>query len=516
MIAIIMGSFYSVNAQVHVNTLEQLHNAVQGSDQEIIMQAGNYNLEDLNVRIRVITCSGSNNTINLTGVYISVPVGCIKETYFIVSGNNNTVIGGEIEDVYRSGLTEVTDFSAYNQDRNNFAYGLSGAAVMTVSGADNLIDGIKLTVRGSFPYGYGSTYGINQYNTFGLDKRCGLLINGARNTVDNVEIQQRALGHALYMQGDADNTLIKNTLVEGRVRATAELYDENQPYDLPSRSGFVMPYEDDRPIPRDEVLSLCEDGFRQYTGVGSVTLENSTAKKMRGGVRFYLGGAATVTNTTSIDCGNTNWNMPHNGIVTKSSGNFAYAPLSDFRLSRNNMNIEWTIIPSPNATGPHNLVDVLGSKHNIVFHRTPGPIDTDLRPIVITGDDSTIINETEYPIILESGAVRNTIVSCGSVTDNGRDNIISECDNPILSVENSNVAFSNKPIMYPSIVSSLTIIENAENSVLSIYDVNGSRVFTVNILSNSEVVNLSSLAKGVYLANVITDSTKRILKLIKE
>ena len=184
MIAIIMGSFYSVNAQVHVNTLEQLHNAVQGSDQEIIMQAGNYNLEDLNVRIRVITCSGSNNTINLTGVYISVPVGCIKETYFIVSGNNNTVIGGEIEDVYRSGLTEVTDFSAYNQDRNNFAYGLSGAAVMTVSGADNLIDGIKLTVRGSFPYGYGSTYGINQYNTFGLDKRCGLLINGARNTVD--------------------------------------------------------------------------------------------------------------------------------------------------------------------------------------------------------------------------------------------------------------------------------------------------------------------------------------------
>ena len=54
-ITIAMISFYSGNAQVNVNTLEQLRTAVLESDQEIIMQAGNYNLEDLNVRIKIFT-----------------------------------------------------------------------------------------------------------------------------------------------------------------------------------------------------------------------------------------------------------------------------------------------------------------------------------------------------------------------------------------------------------------------------------------------------------------------------
>lgn len=510
-----MMSFYSAKAQVNVNSLEGLRTAVQGSDQEIIMQAGNYNLEDLNVRIREITCSGSNNTINLTGVYVAVPVGSISETYFVISGNNNTVIGGEFEDVYRSGITEIIDFSAYNQDRNNLANGL-GDANVEVSGTDNLIDGLKLTVRGSFPYGYGSMYGINGTNIFGLDKHSGLVINGPRNTLDNVELQQRAFGHGIFMQGDADETVIKNTLVEGRVRPTGDLYQENKAYDLPSRAGFKMPYEDNRALPTDEVHSLSEDGIRQYTGVGSITVENCTVKKMRGGIRLYLGGKATVTNSASIDCGTTNWNLPNNAVVTKSSGNFAYASLSDFRLSRNGMNIEWTIIPSPHATGPHNLVDLLGSNHNIVFHRTPGPIDTDLRPIVISGDNSTIVNETEYPIILESGAVNNTIISCGSVTDNGRNNVISECDTPILSVENSNIDISNKPIMYPNPVGSITTIKYAENSILSIYDLKGVKVFTKVVLDEREVIDLSSLATGIYFADVKGVSSKEGMKLIKK
>ncbi|MCH6259535.1 hypothetical protein MLD52_23465, partial [Puniceicoccaceae bacterium K14] len=90
------------------------------------------------------------------------------------------------------------------------------------------------------------------------------------------------------------------------------------------------------------------------------------------------------------------------------------------------MDIEWTIIPSPHAVGPHNLCDVLGNGHTIVFHRTEGPIDENLRPIVVTGSNSTIRNETEYPIILESTATGNTIISVGPVTDNGSDNVI--CD----------------------------------------------------------------------------------------
>ena len=441
MMSILLTSFYSLNAQTKVNSLAEFREIIQESNKEIILEPGQYNLEDLDSDSRIISFSGSNNTIDLSGVHIKVPVGIIRESYILVPGSNNTIKGGEIEDIYRNGLTEITDFVAYHQDGNNLAYGLRGAAVMTVSGENNLINGIKLTVRGSHLYGYGSMYGINQYNTFGMNKRCGLLINGAKNTLDNVEVQMRAFGHGIYMQGEADETVIKNSLVEGRVRAYADLYKETDPnsfpyrsdYKLPETSGtdYDMPFSSSvLPIPTDEVFSLSEDGIRAYTGTGSVIVENCTVKKMRGGIRLYLGGKATVTNSLAIDCGSTNFNLSADSSIANSSGNFAYAPLSDFRLGRSRMDIELTIIPSPNAEGSHNIADIQGNNHNIIFHRTPGAIDTTTRAIVVTGNNSTIVNETEYSIILEEGTSGNKITSCGKVTDKGSNSVdnSNDCD----------------------------------------------------------------------------------------
>ena len=87
-----------------------------------------------------------------------------------------------------------------------------------------------------------------------------------------------------------------------------------------------------------------------------------------------------------------------------------------------------TILPSPHAVGSHNVADILGSNHNIIFHRSEGPIDTDLRPIVVEGDNSTIRNETEYAIVLQSSASGNTVVSFGPVTDLGTDNKVSRME----------------------------------------------------------------------------------------
>jgi len=430
MIAIVMVTLYSGNAQTIVNSLTELRSAVQKDNQNIVMTPGSYNLADMPNGSRVIACSGSGNTINLTGVHVIAPVGVIRATYITMSGNNNTWIGGEFEDVYSNGMTEVTDFIAYNNDKTNFASGLNGGdrnVVLNIWGADNLFKDLKLTTRGSFPYGYGSMYGINGTNTFGLDKRGGILITSANVTLDGIEIQHRSFSHGIIMQEGSENTVIKNCLVEGRVRLGSELYLEGEG-SLPYRSDYLMPHSGNIPIPKDDYFSLSEDGIRSYKGSGTVIVENCTVKKMRGGIRLYLGGSATVTNSTSIDCGSVNWNMPSGGTITNSSGNFAYAPLSDFRLSRSNMDIEWTIIPSPHATGPHNIADVLGNNHNIVFHRTPGPLDNCTRPIVVSGDNSTIINETEYTIILESTASGNKITSCGPVIDNGTGNTITKMD----------------------------------------------------------------------------------------
>ncbi|WP_434035568.1 carbohydrate-binding protein [Formosa sp. 4Alg 33] len=432
-----IGDSEPTDQEITVSTLSELQSAVLDDNQHIILNNGGdnrFNFEDdLPAVLRKIEVSGSNNTIDLSRVYIDVPVGSVSSTYFVISGDNNVIIGGEIEDTYRSGITEITDFSAYNQDRENLAHGLGGDAVVTITGEGNLVDGLKLTTRGSFPYGYGSMYGIGAENVFGLDKRCGILINGKNNTLDNIVLHQRAFGHGIFMQGDADETVIKNTQVDGRVRLGAELYNETEPYDLPYLTDYKQPYNSDLPIDNTEMHSLSEDGIRMYNIPGSVTIDNCTVDQMRGGIRLYLGGKATVNNVTSTNCGSSNYNLPADvGTITNSYGNFAYAPLSDFALNRGGYNAEWTIIPSPHATGPHNLMDVNGGGHNLVFHRTLGPIDTDLsRAIVVSGSGSTIVNETEYTIILKSTASGNTILSCGggTIIDEGSNNTLTYFDN---------------------------------------------------------------------------------------
>lgn len=415
---------------IEVSSLAELREAVQRSNQTIVMKPGRYSLTELPRDSQSIQCSGSNNAIDLSGVYVNVPVGTTRRSYISLSGDNNVFRGGTFEDTYRNGLTKIEDFSAYNQDRSELARGLRGGPVLRVSGDNNTVAHTKLTVRGSFPYGYGSIYGIGRDNVYGLDKRCGILIKGENNTIDSCEVQQRAFGHAIYMQRPADKTTIRNTLVEGIMRPSKELYLETNPEDLPVRSEYKLPRQDNEPIPKDTMIPLAEDGIRVYTGGGSVTVENCIVKMMRGGIRVYLASQATVTDSIALDCGSTNFNLPRGGKITGSSGNFAYAPISDFRLARSGQEIELTILPSPHASGPHNVADILGDNHNIVFHRTEGPLATNLRPIVVEGDYSTIRNETEYPLTLQSSASENTVISFGPVTDHGTKNQVSHIEQP--------------------------------------------------------------------------------------
>jgi len=420
---------------IHVNSLDALNDATSQSGKTIKLKPGKYDLNDLtldpqNTTSRRITFSGSDNTVDLTDTHINVTVGSVTTAYIWITGNNNTILGGEVEDTYQNGLTEITDFPTYNDDTKNLATGLNGSAVMRIIGNNNIIKETKLTVRGSFPYGYGSYYGINyKENVFGLNKRCGILVLGQENTIDGVEVQQRAFGHGIYMQRKADKTTIKNCLIEGRMRKTSELYEETDSTDFPKRSDYKISREHNRPIPKDEYISLCEDGIRMYSIKGSVTVENCTVKKMRGGIRLYLGGPAIVKNCTAIECEYTNFNLPNKGEISESKGDFTYSPLSDYRLGRSESIAEWTIIPSPFATGSHNIMDIQGHRHHITLNRTDGPIDTkEKRSIVITGNGSTIINKTEYSIVIKADATGNKVLSYGSVDDQGQNNEIHKID----------------------------------------------------------------------------------------
>ena len=246
-----------------VDSLNQLNEAISQSDKNIRMKPGNYDLKDLDQGRKRISFSGSNNTINLKGVKVKTTVGSVRNTYIVVKGNNNTIIGGDFEDVYRDGTKEVKEFGTYNLDRRTLSAGLSGDAVISIYGDNNTVQGIKLTVKG--------------------------------------------------------------------------------------------------------------------------------------------------------------------GKVINSTGDFSFGPLSDYRSNRSSTKTEWTITPSPYASGDHNLLDLLGNNHHVTLYRTNGPIDRkEKRAIVITGSGSTVINNTEYTVILEKNAKNNTIKSYGTVTDLGSNNTVKK------------------------------------------------------------------------------------------
>ena len=72
-------------------------------------------------------------------------------------------------------------------------------------------------------------------------------------------------------------------------------------------------------------------------------------------------------------------------------------------------------------------------------------------------------------------------------------------------------------LVYPNPVSSTTTIQNATtNSILNIYDISGSTLFTKVISSESEVINLSNLSAGVYYGEVIGESAISVIKVLKK
>ena len=188
----------------------------------------------------------------------------------------------------------------------------------------------------------------------------------------------RAFGHGIYIQEPSNHTIVRNTIVEGQVRPTADVLAETDKSSLPYITDYLDYSEDfNNPssIRSGSVFSLCEDGIRVYTRGGSVEVENCIVRKMRGGIRTYLSSAATVKNSEAIDCGSTNFNLPNNGSIDASKGNFSFAPINDHRLGRSSQDIELTIIPSPDAIGPHNIADIQGNNHNCLLYTSPSPRD---------------------------------------------------------------------------------------------------------------------------------------------
>lgn len=432
-----------------VSSLPALREALKESNQRIVLETGEYEVEAR----EGFRLSGSDNDVDLSGAHIKVPLDRMSgNVLFSITGNNNTFRGGNLESTYPDGSTDITDYGSYNQGKR-----FGGMNEFVVSGDDNRVIGVKMTVRGSYPYGYGNMYGIGAGSAVRLRKHCGIRITGDRAIIDGCDIKMEAFGHAIYVQG-GDRTTVRNTVIEGTLRPSNDCYSETDDGDLAKRFDYQIQWPQEvkgLPIPRDHMLNCAEDGIRAYRGAGDMIVENCVVKKMRGGIKLYMAKSATVTNCQVLDCVIQGYSLPSRGRISNSSGNAAYGPLLYIHSDRHtNQSIELEVIPSSHSLGDHPLAAIKGQGHTVTFTYEDAAKQETLRPIIVgypmrfdflcidypevpegyekhfqeyspstyKASAITIDNGTPHPVVLGSQSEGNSITSLGPIRDLGSSN----------------------------------------------------------------------------------------------
>jgi len=453
-----------VRSIVNISSVTELREVMTKSDQQIVMAPGTYVVSDLLDSRTVFLLSGSDNVLDLSGVTLQIPLSTLRKmtsrgahgrAAYRITGHRITLKGGTFENTYDDGLTTVTDFGGYNQ--NSKYHPVGGMNEMTISGDDVQLIGCSLTVRGSFPYGYGNIYGIGRGNVVGLKKHGGIHSTGDRLIIDSCRVKMESFCHAIFFSGGDDIT-VRNTTVEGGVRPSNDLYDETNDGDLAKRFDYKMQWPESVRgllIPRDHMLNLSEDGIRAYPGTGHVTVDNCKVMKSRGGIKLYMAKGATVSNCQVLDCVIQGYSLPSRGTMTHCSGNAAYGPLLYIHFdSHTSQHIDLKVLPSPHGLGDHPLAAINGSGHSIHFTAADRSTPEILRPIIVgyplrfdflcvdypdvpngyearfakyakksyKTSNITLTNGTAHPVVLGEYSRDNKITSHGPVKDYGTNN----------------------------------------------------------------------------------------------
>ena len=85
-----------------------------------------------------------------------------------------------------------------------------------------------------------------------------------------------------------------------------------------------------------------------------------------------------------------------------------------------------------------------------------------------------------------------------------------------VSAKSLDVIDTEEAIIYPNPVESTATIQGAANTTVYIYDLNGKIVLTQNVVSESETIDLSTLATGMYYAQVKGIEGISVMKIVKQ
>ena len=432
-----------------IETLREFRAAIKQDNQKIRMQPGVYRAEKVdppmmapiprtkpdgqgklpkNQQEHIFAVNGSNNHFDLRGVVFETPVSVqsklsgkahVADTWHI-NGADNTFEGGYFRNVVDKPYPEyrVTEceFEVCN-DNNKFL-------------------NCTFVITGSVPYGYTDYYGKGGPNFGRLNKHSFMSIYRANNTkLIGCRVYMKTFGHCVHFH-KVDGVLIKDCFFTGTLRPTNDIFKEKvgraKEYD------FNIMYRGKRPIPRDQMIPLTEDGVRSYGGDKNITVIDTTVQRLRGCFQLLCVGNVTLENVTVLEAGDFSYDLSAGGqgkvVMKNCRGDIAYNPL--FNLTRGPIPkdafFEVTILSPAEGVRPTvrtGLGTICGDHCTFIFHDgTTRPLPAEANRVSCGGNkglvNSAVTNYTTARLVLNE-RVRNCVIkSVGPVEDHGSENTI--------------------------------------------------------------------------------------------
>ncbi len=383
----------------------------------------------------IFAVTGSNNYFDLRGVVIETPVslmGTLSKKVHVadswhINGNNNTFIGGYFRNVLDK---QYPDFFVTECE-------------FEICGDGNKFVNCTFVIRGSIPYGYTDFYGKGSTRHGRLNKHSFMsILNANDTTLTGCNVYQQSFGHGLHLH-NVDGVTVENCYFTGALRPTNDIFKEKVGRAVDY--NFEMMYRSQRPIPRDWMIPLTEDGIRAYNNVRNVTVTDTVVERFRGCFQLLCPeGDVTLENVTVLEAGDFAYDLSVGDegkvIMKNCSSDGAYNPVYNLTRGANPEDgfFELTLLDPPEGaivTDRSGLGIISGIDCEFIIHDgTTRPRSESANRLQCGGKhglkDSKITNYTTATLVLGSNVQNCRIQSVGPVEDNGYRNRISQIEAP--------------------------------------------------------------------------------------
>jgi hypothetical protein len=329
-----------------------------------------------------------------------------------------------------------------------------------LDGVNNRIEGFNLTVRGSYPYGYGDIFGKGSGYVIKHFKHSAMLVRGEDNHLLNCKVFHRSYGHGIFCQGSI-NATIEGCYVEGEVRTSDDVLAEAGSGSAADGKSFVTNWGEDEngengyTLQPGWMFSCQEDGIRCYnTGPGlevtntvntaDIRVIDCTVNQMRSGVTIgFCNDTKYVENCVALGTEGGYWVGTY-GEIVDCAGNAVYGQLlgNAYQTDRDSV-ADLTVLNNEGRYGNEILTYAGGARHNITLRSRDEYVDPNLH-IMLAGiregireyvvntkyndfstTDIDVDNYTQYPVIMGTKSTGTSGQTGGSVINYGSGNSLT-------------------------------------------------------------------------------------------